>query len=135
MAIAAAVTVAAVVRLGLQARRDEIEIMELVGAPMTFIRGPFVAEGFLQGGLGAAVALLLLWAGFAVARGWWGDAMAAALDGTALEFLPLRMRTCWSGGWRWARRAGSPRRGMRGLQMWRRRDRRDTKLTDLREAG
>jgi cell division transport system permease protein len=91
MAIAAAVTVAAVVRLGLQARRDEIEIMELVGAPMTFIRGPFVAEGFLQGGLGAAVALLLLWAGFAVARGWWGDAMAAALDGTALEFLPLRM--------------------------------------------
>ena len=63
MALAAAVTVAAVVRLGLHARRDEIEIMELVGAPLAFIRGPFVAEGFLQGGLGAAVALIALWLG------------------------------------------------------------------------
>ena len=49
MALAAAVTVAAVVRLGLHARRDEIEIMKLVGSPIAFIRGPFVAEGFLQG--------------------------------------------------------------------------------------
>ena len=45
MAVAAAVTVATVVRLGLHARRDEIEIMSLVGAPLAFIRGPFVAEG------------------------------------------------------------------------------------------
>ena len=60
MALAAAVTVASVVRLGLQARRDEIEIMELVGAPLTFIRGPFVAEGLLQGGIGALLALLAL---------------------------------------------------------------------------
>ena len=50
MAAAAAVTVATVVRLGLHARRDEIEIMDLVGSPMAFIRGPFVAEGLLQGG-------------------------------------------------------------------------------------
>ena len=66
MALAAAVTVATVVRLGLHARRSELEIMELVGAPIAFIRGPFVAEGFLQGGIGAFVALLLLWAGFAL---------------------------------------------------------------------
>ncbi|HEX5108524.1 MAG TPA: permease-like cell division protein FtsX [Vicinamibacterales bacterium] len=92
MAIAAAVTVAAVVRLGLQSRQEEIEIMELVGAPLTFIRGPFVAEGLLQGGIGAAVALAALWVGFLVARGWWGEALSAALNGAALEFLPLR--TC-----------------------------------------
>ena len=49
MALAAAVTVATVVRLGLHARRDEIEIMELVGAPLAFIRGPFVAEGLAAG--------------------------------------------------------------------------------------
>jgi cell division transport system permease protein len=54
MALAAAVTVAAVVRIGLYARRDEIEIMELVGAPLAFIRGPFIAEGLLQGGCGAS---------------------------------------------------------------------------------
>ena len=58
--MAAALTVATVVRLALHARRDEIEIMQLVGAPQAYIRGPFVMEGILQGGIGATVALVLL---------------------------------------------------------------------------
>lgn len=90
MALAAAVTVAAVVRLGLHARRDEIEIMKLVGSPVAFIRGPFIAEGFLQGGLGAVIAIVLLWAGFAVGRAWWGGDLSTMLDGAALQFLPVR---------------------------------------------
>ena len=57
LTIAAALTVANVVRLALHARRDEIEIMQLVGAPPVYIRGPFVMEGVLQGGVGALVAL------------------------------------------------------------------------------
>ena len=91
MALAAAVTVATVVRLGLHARRDEIEIMELVGAPLAFIRGPFVAEGFLQGGIGALVALLLLWMGFALAGAWWGTDIRTMLGGDGIEFLPFRL--------------------------------------------
>jgi cell division transport system permease protein len=91
MAVAAALTVAAVVRLGLHARRDEIEIMNLVGSPMTFIRGPFVAEGLLQGGIGALLALVLLWLGFALATAWWGGQLTTLLDGSSLRFLPLRM--------------------------------------------
>jgi cell division transport system permease protein len=91
MAVAAALTVAAVVRLGLHARRDEIEIMKLVGSPMTFIRGPFVAEGLLQGGIGAVLALVLLWLGFALATAWWGSQLTTLLDGSSLRFLPLRM--------------------------------------------
>jgi cell division transport system permease protein len=90
MALAAAVTVAAVVRLGLHARRDEIEIMKLVGSPVAFIRGPFIAEGFLQGGLGALLAIALLWAGFAIARAWWGGDLSVMLDGAVLQFLPVR---------------------------------------------
>jgi cell division transport system permease protein len=90
MAAAAAVTVATVVRLGLHARRDEIEIMQLVGSPLTFIRGPFVAEGLMQGGLGAFLALALLWMGFAVMGAWWGAELGSVLDGGSLEFLPLR---------------------------------------------
>ena len=44
--------------------------MKLVGSPLAFIRGPFIAEGLLQGGFGAVVALILLWLGFkAVASG------------------------------------------------------------------
>ena len=54
LTIAAALTVANVVRLALYARRDELEIMQLVGAPQAFIRGPFVMEGVLQGGVGRA---------------------------------------------------------------------------------
>jgi cell division transport system permease protein len=72
MGLAAAVTVATVVRLGLMARHDEIEIMELVGAPLTYIRGPFVAEGFLQGGIGAILAILFLWLSHALVSAWWG---------------------------------------------------------------
>jgi cell division transport system permease protein len=60
LTLAAALTVANVVRLGLYTRRDELEIMQLVGAPQVYIRGPFVMEGVLQGGLGALVALILL---------------------------------------------------------------------------
>jgi cell division transport system permease protein len=90
MALAAGVTVAAVVRLGLHARRDEIEIMELVGSPRSFIRGPFIAEGFLQGGVGALIALALLWAGFVAGRAWWGSELLTFFNGASMEFLPLR---------------------------------------------
>jgi len=91
MAVAAAVTVATVVRLGLRARRDELEIMELVGAPLVFIRGPFVAEGFLQGGIGALLAIALLWVGFLVAMAWWGPDLNSLLDGQSVQFLPIRL--------------------------------------------
>jgi cell division transport system permease protein len=91
MALAAGVTVATVVRLGLHARREELEIMELVGAPLTFIRGPFIAEGLLQGGLGAMVAVAILWVTHAAVLGWWGTDLRALLDGGAVEFLPPRL--------------------------------------------
>jgi cell division transport system permease protein len=88
MALAAAVTVASVVRLGLQSRRDEIEIMQLVGSPLAFIRGPFIAEGILQGGLGSLVALFVLWVGFAAAGAWWGAELGTMLEGGSIRFLP-----------------------------------------------
>lgn len=49
------------VRLALLARREEIEIMQLVGAPREVIQAPFVLEGMLQGAIGAAVSLAGLW--------------------------------------------------------------------------
>jgi cell division transport system permease protein len=86
---AAALTVAAVVRLALHDRRDELEIMQLVGSPYVYIRGPFVAEGVIQRGAGAAMALLVLWVGFAVALSWWGRDLAAIVPVESLHFLPL----------------------------------------------
>jgi cell division transport system permease protein len=86
LAIAAALTVANVVRLAAQARREEIEIMQLVGAPLGYIRGPFVAEGALQGGGGALLALAALWAAFAIGRARFGQ--GAEIAGGQLVFLP-----------------------------------------------
>jgi cell division transport system permease protein len=89
LGLAAAMTVANVVRLGVAARRDEIEIMQLVGAPLAYVRGPFVAEGILQGGAGAILAILALAAVFELLRSRFGDLAAAALGTTGLTFLSV----------------------------------------------
>jgi cell division transport system permease protein len=60
LAIAAAFTIANVIRLTMMLYREEIEIMRLVGATERIIRGPFLIEGVLQGLLGAIAAVLLL---------------------------------------------------------------------------
>jgi cell division transport system permease protein len=91
LAVAAALTVANVVRLGLYARREELDIMELVGAPQTYIRGPFVAEGLLQGGIGAMVALMLLGAAFFAVRARYLMPLAAAVNVPTVDFLPWRL--------------------------------------------
>ena len=91
LALAAALTVANVVRLAAYARRDEIEIMQLVGAPLGYIRGPFVTEGVLQGGVGALAALVLLWAVFVAARARYGALASEALGVPALTFLPAEL--------------------------------------------
>jgi cell division transport system permease protein len=87
LTFAAALTVANVVRLALYARRDEIEIMHLVGAPNAYVRGPFVMEGVLQGGIGAMAALLALGLAFVTLRGRYLAPMAAALNVSSISFL------------------------------------------------
>lgn len=47
------------IRLAVASRRDEIEILALVGATPSFIRVPFFLGGALQGLVGALVAMLL----------------------------------------------------------------------------
>jgi len=54
---AAVFTIASVVRLILLLYRDEIAVLRLVGATEFFVRGPFYAQGLLQGLLGALTAL------------------------------------------------------------------------------
>ena len=91
LTVAAALTVANVVRLGLYARRDELDIMQLVGAPQAFIRGPFVMEGTLQGGVGAVVALAVLGLVFLGLRGRYLVPLASAINLSSVSFLPLEL--------------------------------------------
>ena len=91
LTVAAALTVANVVRLALHARRDELEIMQLVGAPQAFIRGPFVMEGVLQGGVGALLALVALGAAFLALRGRYLTPLASAMNMNSISFLPVEL--------------------------------------------
>lgn len=87
-----------VIRLTVHARRDEINIMRLVGATGGFIRGPFLVEGMLQGLLGAAGALALLYGGHLLlvdyaARS--GSDLAGLLSA---QFLPTARAVGLAGG-------------------------------------
>ena len=49
------------IRLIIHARQEAIETMHLLGATNSFIRFPFVAEGIIQGLIGAGFSLLILY--------------------------------------------------------------------------
>jgi cell division transport system permease protein len=87
--LGAAFTVAAVVRLSLYARRDELEIMQLVGAPFSYIRGPAIFEGLLLGGIGAAVALIAIAILYSSLTRWLGSDMAGLAGIGQLRFLGM----------------------------------------------
>ncbi len=61
--------VSATMRLALQRRRTEVEILKLVGATDTYVRRPFLLEGAAQGAVGAVMAIALLGIFYAIVRG------------------------------------------------------------------
>jgi len=80
MLIVALFVIVNTIRIAVHARRDEIEIMKLVGATDWFVRWPFILEGMLVGALGAvaATAVVLVAA---------GPVMGAMVN--FIEILPL----------------------------------------------
>lgn len=63
-ALVAALIIGTAIRIAIFARRDEIQIMRLVGATDGFIRRPFLLEGALTGLLGGILATVLTWASY-----------------------------------------------------------------------
>ncbi len=91
LAVSMVTILANTIRLTLNARREEIAILKLIGATGGFIKLPLILEGALLGGLGAACSLFLLRTLFGLAESklalkttFWGL-------GRGLIFLPNRV--------------------------------------------
>jgi cell division transport system permease protein len=82
MLVVALFVIVNTIRIAVHARRDEIEIMKLVGATDWFVRWPFILEGMLVGALGALAALSVVVA----AAGPVTSALAGFLEVVPLSF-------------------------------------------------
>jgi cell division transport system permease protein len=75
-------------QLTISSRREEIEAMQMVGAPPAFIQVPFYMEGLIQGLLGAGMAVGLLYLLYKVVLLTVTPVMKGWLAGLPILFLP-----------------------------------------------
>jgi cell division transport system permease protein len=79
--------VASTIRLTLQRRRIEVEVLKLIGATDEYVRRPFIIEGAVQGALGSLLAIGLVGGLFLIVRSHF-DAELGVLVGMTPKFLP-----------------------------------------------
>lgn len=79
--------VASTIRLSLQRRSAEVEVLKVVGATDAYVRKPFVIEGAAQGAAGAFIALLMLGVIYVIAQGHFSVELGT-LVGLSPSFLP-----------------------------------------------
>ncbi len=91
LAAASAVLVSNTLRLAVFARREEIEIMKLVGATDRFVAAPFLLEGLFQGLAGGGLAAAALLAGNAALLPWLRAAVPAAGPLAAGDMVPAAL--------------------------------------------
>lgn len=101
-AAVAVLIIGAAVRLAIFARREEISIMQLVGATNWFIRKPFLLEGLITGLAGGALAALATYLSYSVLTssifavawipGWWVSAgiLAGGALGAGASWIAVR---------------------------------------------
>jgi cell division transport system permease protein len=88
-------TIASVIRLAAYLHQEEIAILRLIGATEFYIRGPFYAEGLLQGLIGGMAATAGLYGGYQMLAARSGGSLIASLitagflSGTQVLFLVL----------------------------------------------
>ncbi len=78
-----------VIKLNVFARKDEIEILRLVGATNAFVRIPFLAEGVILGILGGVVSLLLLLVLINIFPVYLGSSLGALQDLVSFRYLSV----------------------------------------------
>ena len=89
LVLASVFTIYNVIRINILARKTDIEIMQLVGADMVYIRMPFAVEGFLQGLAGGVLGAMLGHFLVMIIRAQYLDRFAYLPFLTRLESLPV----------------------------------------------
>lgn len=79
------------IRLTIYARRDELEVMSLVGATRLFIKMPFLIEGLLQGVAGGLLSLILVVAVYQLFLHNAGNFLTFNPATSGLAFLPVEL--------------------------------------------
>ena len=99
LALAAILTVTTATTLVLHARRGEMEIMRLVGAPEHIVRMPLLLQGMMQGLMGAMLAVWVLIACYALLGPRLEPLVSEVLGVARLAFLrPLNIVTLMLAG-------------------------------------
>jgi cell division transport system permease protein len=80
--------VGSTMRMALSRRRTEVEVLKMVGATDSYVRGPFVMEGAAQGGTGALLAILIMGAIHLILKDAFDGALGSLL-GASPQFLPI----------------------------------------------
>jgi cell division transport system permease protein len=88
LALATLLIVTNTIRLAVFARRDELEILWLVGASRAFMNTPYLLEGLVQGAVGGTVAVVLLYGIFRLVLPGFEFGLELVL-GTAPRFFTL----------------------------------------------
>ena len=91
LSLASVTIISNTVRLAFYARREEIEILRLIGATGAFIAIPYLIEGAVLGAVGGGLSLGLLRGGFEIAKEKIRDLSWVGGLQTALEFFPIQM--------------------------------------------
>ena len=108
LVIGAVIIVGNTIRLDIQNRRDEIEVLKLLGASDGFVRRPFLYVGLWYGLAGSLLALFLLFLGSWVLSGpvdrllglYESETSVLGLDGlTLLLLLAGGVIAGWGGAW------------------------------------
>jgi cell division transport system permease protein len=88
LAITVLFIVSNTIKLTIYARKEELELLGLVGATRFFIKAPFLIEGVLQGALGALLSLIALGGCYAAFLHNAGNLLGVNPAGAGLCFLP-----------------------------------------------
>ncbi len=79
--------VGSTIRLVLHRRKNEVEVLRLIGATDSFVKGPFLLEGGAQGAFSAALAIVIVGAIYLLARTRLHETIAPFF-GIDIAFLP-----------------------------------------------